>query len=380
MSHLSKVCLICCLTILPLSQVQAESEASHTVIKQLEINHQDLSFERDANAIKRTYESELYTFSAFKQGHYGLRMYRQTQDQKYKGAIWSDLARVASRLNEITTEIYTPDAIKAYSELRVNGYENSDAVRRKLRFEATVDQPEYLFLGIDLLGSMARADEYGLQHKEDDKLRAIIQRYDFSSYASDPEMIRAWAAQLANQVYWLKQLGEQDVTQTFIDAFRKTYPDDEDSDLTDQQYMNKLYGLTHIIIAASGYYQHEIKQADYQWIFDYYRNNIDTIMLRSKEDVIAEVGINLLLAGLYDDPIVVRAKQHIQASIDREYMMVPSVNGSTDLSGGEHRNVLAVMLLNWHKPQAIPTIQHQANMFSALPFGLIKKKESFVKQ
>ncbi|MGF1764025.1 DUF3541 domain-containing protein [Aliivibrio kagoshimensis] len=371
MSHLSNICLVCCFVLLPFTCAQAES--SHSVVKQLEINHQVLSFERDADEIKQTYEPQLYTFSAFKRGHYGLRMYRQTQELKYKGAVWSDLARVASRLNEITTELYEPEAIKAYSEKRIEGYENSDAVRRQLRYEATVEQPEYLFLGIDLLGSMARADEYGLKHREDDKLRAIIRRYDFSKYATDPEMIEAWAAQLANQVYWLKQLGEQDVTEEFIEAFRKTYPDGKDDTLTDQQYMNKLYGLTHIIIAASGYYQHEIKQAEYQWIFDYYRNNMDSIMRRSKEDVIAEIGINFLLAGEYDDPIVTRTKQHIQASIDREHMMVPSVNGSVDLDDGEHRNVLAVMLLNWHKPQAVPTIQKQPAMFSAMPFGLVNK-------
>ncbi|MCV5342002.1 DUF3541 domain-containing protein, partial [Escherichia coli] len=88
----------------------------------------------------------------------------------------------------------------------------------------TKHHPEYLYLGVDLLGAMARADEYGLKHQQDKTLREIIRRYDFTRYATDKEMIEAWAAQLANQVYWLRQLGEQDVVNAFIEAFRSTYP------------------------------------------------------------------------------------------------------------------------------------------------------------
>lgn len=104
-------------------------------------------------------------------------------------------------------------------------------------------------------------------------------------------MIEAWAAQLANQVYWLRQLGEQDVVEPFIQAFRDTYPDQRDCELNDQQYGNKLYGMTHIIFADSEYYQHPVSQQQHQWIYDYFRANIDTILLRAKPDIVAEVGI-----------------------------------------------------------------------------------------
>ncbi|QSA20910.1 DUF3541 domain-containing protein, partial [Vibrio furnissii] len=54
-----------------------------------------------------------------------------------------------------------------------------------------------------------------------------------------------------------------------------------------QQYGNKLYGMTHIIFADSQYYQHTVSEKQYQWIYDYYRANIDTILQRAKEDIIA---------------------------------------------------------------------------------------------
>ncbi|PSU34167.1 DUF3541 domain-containing protein [Photobacterium lutimaris] len=331
------------------------------------------SFQQDAERIRQTYESQLFTLPAFKMGHYGLRMYRQTQDHKYQAAIWSDMARVASRLNFFATEVYTPGQIDAYSAERLARYDLKQDVRSELRYEATKDKPQYFYLGVDLLGSMARANEYGLKHREDGKLREVIRRYDFKPYVTDPEMIRAWAAQLANQVYWLRQLGEQDVVDDFTAAFQETYPDSQDDKLTDQQFMNKVYGLTHIIFAATEYYQHPVKESDYQWIYDYYRDNIDTIIARSKEDVIAEVGINFLLAGLEDDPVVEKTRKAIQRSLNRQAGLIPAENGSTDLLDGEHRNVLAIMLLDWRGTNAVPTIQKQPEIFTGKPYGLITK-------
>lgn len=331
------------------------------------------SYEDSANTIKQTYETQLFTLPAYTAGHYGLRMYRQTLDDKYAAAIWSDMARVASRLNRFAAEVHTPKQITLHSEKRVAGYIDETGERSQRRYAATRKMPEYLYLGVDLLGSMARANEYGLKHIEDDKLRQIIRRYDFKKFATNQEMIKAWAAQLANQVFWLRQLGEQDVVDEFIHTFRETYPDHQDGTLSDQQFGNKLYGLTHIIFADSGYYQRQISEQHYQWIYDYFRNNIDTILHRAKEDIIAEVGISFLLAGLEDDPVVEKTRKAIQESINHDQGMIPSVSGDFDLAYGEHRNVLAIMLLDWQQVNQAPTITTHPKILSRIPYGLIAK-------
>lgn len=363
-------------------QTEQHNEASSTssaLIAQTTPSHNDEqlavmgSFAQSAQLIRNTYEPQLYTLPAFKMGHYGLRMYRQTLDPKYQSAIWADMARVASKLNTVAYELNTPEQIATYSQKRLAEYIGDKDERSQRRYAATKKMPEYIYLGVGLLGSMARANEYGLQHKDDQKLREIIRRYDFKKYATDTEMIHAWAAQLANQVYWLRQLGEQDVVDDFIVAFKQAYPDSLDSTLTDQQYMNKIYGMTHIIFAASEYYQHPIKESDFQWIYDYYRKNVDTILKRSKEDVLAEVGINFLLAGQDGDPVVLAMRKAIQSSINKEKGMVPSVDGDFGLVHGEHRNVLAIMLLDWQKPHVAPTIKNQPKIFSSVPYGLVAK-------
>ncbi|WP_445946318.1 DUF3541 domain-containing protein [Shewanella sp.] len=333
----------------------------------------EASFIADAELIRNTYEPKLYSFPAYVIGHYGLRMYRQTLDPKYAMSVWMDMARLTTRLDKFAAEVSSPEQIQKYIDKRIGGYEavyGKRGKRGKLRYKVTKKMPEYLFVALDLLSPLARANEYGLKHKNDAKFREILRSYDFKKYATDKNMIRAWAAQLANQVYWLRQMGEQDVVDDFIKKFRKTYPDNKDKKLSKKQYSNKIYGMTHIIFAASEYYKKPVAEKDFQWIYDYYRKNFDYIAEHSTKDVVAEVGINFLLAGLEDDPIVFKARQTIQAYINREHGMVPSPRGNTDLISGEHRNTLSIMLLDWRGVHDAPTYLNNPKVFKEMPYGL----------
>lgn len=340
------------------------------------LHAQTMTYEQSAEVIRQTYERKLYTLPAFKEGHYGLRMYRQTLDDQYAAAVWSDMARVASRLNRFAAQVHTPEQIMAYAQKRNRSYEGDSDERSQRRYQMTQRYPEYIYLGVDLLGSLARANEYHLEHLDDSALRNVIRRYDFKRYVTDPDMIKAWAAQLANQVYWLQQLEEQDVVEAFTQTFRSTYPDAEDAALSNQQYGNKIYGMTHIIFAASHYYQHAVDEKQHEWIYHYLRENIDNILARTKEDIIAEVGIAFLLAELEDDPVVDKTRAAIQQSINAERGMIASVSGDFDLTYGEHRNVLAIMLLDWQGVNEAPIPSRHKSVFSALPYGLRIKPSS----
>lgn len=332
-----------------------------------------LSYSQDASRIKKHFETQLFTLKPYTFAHYGVRMYRQYQDPKYALSLWVDAARVADQLNKMANQIHTPEQIRTYSLNKINDLNKKQDERGLRRFNATQAHPDFMYLGLELLSSLARANEFGLQHQQDAQLKAILRRYDFTAFVTDPEMIKAWAAQLANHVYWLRQLGEQDVVKPFIDAFRSTYPDAQDHLLNEQQFSNKVYGLTHIVFADSQYYLTPIKESDHQWIFDYFRKNIDTILMRCKEDVIAEVGINFLLAELDNDPVVHKTRAAISKAVDRKHNMVLSVTGDAELERGEHRNVLAIMLLDW---QGFSTAAQPAllEIIANPPYGLVAKK------
>jgi hypothetical protein len=326
-----------------------------------------------SNAILSNYKSHFYLLNTYSQGHFALRLYRQTLDPSYKSGITTDLYRIADNLNRIANDVNTPDKIYLYSQKHLASYKQKKDIRSRVRYEATKNRPEYFFLGLNLISSMARANEYGLKHVQDDKLRAILANYDFSKFATDTKMVKAWAAQLANQVYWLKQLNVADYTDDFIHTYRSTYTDSEDKNLDRQQYENKLYGLTHIILADSMYYQKPVSENQHQWIFDYFRSHMDTILLRAKADILSEIGICFMLANEPNDPVIARLQQAIMKKYDSKKEMIPSVNGGDDLENGEHRNTLAMMFFNWQQPHNAPVIANQPKMFSNLPYGLIAK-------
>jgi hypothetical protein len=187
-------------------------------------------------------------------------------------------------------------------------------------------------------------------------------------------MIRAWAGQLANQVYWLRQLGEAELVDDYIAALRATYPDATDEALSDQQFRNKLYGLTHLVLAASGYYRWPVAERDHQWVFDYFRTHLDAIERRGTQDLLAEIGVCFLLAGLDDAPALQRIRERIAASVLTEHGVIPSSKGSVDLQTVEHRNSIAILLLDWRGPHVLPTATSHPELFERLPFGLVAKR------
>lgn len=351
------------------SPLKSETRSTPAVaIAEVPLNAADIALR-----IKRHYENELYQLPPSQAGHFTLRMYRQTLDPKYQSGIQNDMVRIANKLNYFANEINTPEAIYIYSQEKLANYKNSHTPRAQLRYAATKHTPQYLYAGIELLAMMARLDDYGLKHQDDDKLRNILHQYNFARYVTNRDMIKAWAAQLANQVFWLRQLGEKDYIAQFIHAFKLTYPDKKDSTLDRQQYENKLYGMTHIILADSGYYQQSVSEHHHQWIYDYFRQHIDTIILRAKADILSEIGISFLLAGLDQDPVVAKCRKAIIKKFDKEQNMIPSIAGKTNLVLGEHRNVLATMLLDWKGVHPIPTLKSTPDMFRALPYGLVDK-------
>ncbi|MPW36148.1 DUF3541 domain-containing protein [Vibrio sp. B1Z05] len=337
------------------------------------------TYRASADLIKHTYEQDLFSLSAYKKEHYGLRMFRQTQDPKYLPLIRQNIADISIKLNQLASDLSANkslkihQSLKSYAEQRLNEYRQSNGERSQRRLLVTKDKPEYFYLGLDLLHYMVRIDSYGLQHKDDALFRQHLKAYPFQALFTDQEMTKAWAAQLANQAYWLKQLQLGDYVGLFTQTLRRTYPDENDSQLTTQQYENKIYGMTHLIIADSGYYQRRVNEQDHPWIFKYFKQNIDSIIANTKQDVISEVGISLLLAGFDNDPAVEKARKAIQHSINKQAGLVPSAKGSTDYSHGEHRNLLAILLLDWHSPTSGPNTTTTPDLFNTLPYGLQKK-------
>jgi len=295
-----------------------------------------------ADRIQKNFEAHLYQLPPRTQGHYGLRLYRITGNPLYLNAVLYDYYAVVDRINAILPNLNNRDYISQQSKRLIADISNGK--RGRARRKSLRKYPEFIFYA-KTLGYAARLNEYGVNVPTD--VIAALARYDFKSALTDKKMIKAWAAQLSNYAYWLRQLGIADYTLAYKNAFLQTYPDDRDHKLSRWQYKNKIYGLTHFIFAASGYYQYSVSAKEFDWIIKYFTKNQQRILDNTSADVMAEVAINYLLAGQADNTLIDKIKAKLLNQFNPDHAMIPSVSGKIDLATGEHRNVLALMLFNW---------------------------------
>ncbi len=272
-------------------------------------------------------------------------MWRLHGDPKYTQAALVDLFTVTEAQSFYACQANELSFVEATSNDMISKL--GKGPRAKARKAALKPWPEFVFYTDALLRYASRIDEFGLTGPCHQLLIEVLKRYDFEPALTDPAMIKSWAAQLINYVYWAKQLGVRDYLDTYTKAFNAVYPNEQDEQLDKKQFRNKVYGLTHFVFAASGYYQKPVDAKEFAWILDYFEANIERIIKDGTDDIIAEVGVSFLLAGKEDHPVVSKTRNHIIGSFDEQAQFIPSISGRISYASGEHRNMLAMMLLGW---------------------------------
>ncbi len=302
-----------------------------------------------AEQIRSNYESRLFSLEPYLQRHYALRMYRITGEQKYLYPIISDLMIVANLLDKDRQGLRDP-LYRNRQELVILKRFNLKIEKHLKRYTLLKRHPGMAF-SFALLANLNMVNEVGLLNsyffKESDQFIAYLKQQDFKTFFLNPDVVEIYSPQLATYIYFLYDLGIADLRQRFTEAFQRIFAGSDDTQLSDLLYGQKLYGMTHLIIGASRNYQQPVSRAEFNWIYDYFENNIDTIIQRAKPDIVAEVGIAYLLAGETDSPVVAKARQTVLDHYDAVHHLIPSTTGNLELSGGEHRNALAIMLLAW---------------------------------
>ncbi|WP_148252814.1 DUF3541 domain-containing protein [Aidingimonas lacisalsi] len=323
---------------------------------------QDRSHVDIAQAIQAHYESGFDRLSPSKQRHYAQRMYRMTGDsaylpvsRRYARQLLADLQR------EVDGLMSAGYATQRAREL-LAGYPQRTAKQRSRRqmFERWGE----LIYARKLLFWMSQAETYGVLECVEGHQRAFdyLADIDFRTFLTDPQVLEVYAAQVANAVYYLYQLGIADLRSEVIDAFRAHFPPERNAELDQASWRNKLYGMTHFVIAESRYYQRPVDAGRFDWLFEELRSDLDRV-LTVKEDILAEVGISFLLTGQAEAPALARIREAVAEAYDPRARMIPGASGGLEFDRGEHRNVLAIMLFDW------PETLHPGPDFSATMEG-----------
>ena len=306
---------------------------------------------RVAESIRQRIESELFTLEPEVQGHYALRMYRMTGDERYLPPIVFDLLVNLENLRSDLSQAHDPGYVAGRCATMRDNL-NPSTRKGRIRIEMFKRWGAVQFY-LNLLHTANAMAELGVKNEAPFKelfqaSLAECKPDSIRSFLLDTAVIRGYAPQAVNYVYYLYDLGLADIRQAYTEAFRATYPDKADQDMEPDEFSDKVYGLTHFITAASRYYQKPVDSAEFGWILDYFDKNLNRILDDTREDVVAEVGLCFLLARRDNDPVVSTCRKRMIDRFDSGEGLIPSTTGRTDLAQSEHRNVIAYMLLAWN--------------------------------
>lgn len=300
----------------------------------------------EAQRIRTLFDTNFVKLRLRTRHHYAARMYRLTGESHYGEQAISEVYEIHNRLDYYLEGLGDKNFREKQAAKLIAKLPNTK--RGKLRRKVLADTTDERF-ALYLLYQLAKLNEYGLKHPGHDQFVNYLMQVPLRNLILSKTFIHAYAAQVANYVYWLSELQIADYRLALAQSFALAYPNSKDAKLSKSQFQNKIYGLTHIVLAASSCYQQPVNQKEYLWITDYFAQNLDRILNKTKADVHAEVGLSFLLTGQENHPAVDALRQALVAQIDPKEDMVLSPKGNNDLSLGEHRNVLAYALLNWPK-------------------------------
>lgn len=343
--------------------------------KPLSTNAQYLpQYLQSAEKIRQLYDTNFIRLSSGARNHYAPRMYRLTGDEYYAKLLGNQIYQITDRLNLYLANLDDKQwRITKSNEMIANLPKTRRGKARKKVLSGTSDKRFALYVVYQL----AKLQEYGLEHPGHRKFVSYLKGIELKALLLSKDFIKAYAAQVANYVYWLRTLGIEDWTADLQQAFANAYPDNKDSKLKKRAFSNKLYGLTHIVLADSDYYQHNVSATEHKWILDYFRANKDRITKDAKADILAEIGLCFLLTEQYQDPLLAEMKKLINQAIDPDKNMILSVKGNDNLSSGEHRNILAYALLNW--PNTLykgPILLNDEKLRRTLPLMYQKREQN----
>lgn len=169
-----------------------------------------------------------------------------------------------------------------------------------------------------------------------------FKKINYAKYLWTPESLEYDNYFAANTVYYLQDLKIIDLEKEFISAWKKHFFSARDEEK--HQYWNKIYGLTHIILAASRYYQKFVSPKKYAWIIKYFEAHIDEILKTAHLDIIAEVGLCLLLAKQKKSPALRKIRAHLRSKYNPKYGYF-TLKQNKNIRICAHTNIIAYMTL-----------------------------------
>lgn len=298
-----------------------------------------------ADKIIATYEAKnggLYGYPRF---HWLVRLYRITGDKKYVSLINNAFLALKPKFLQSIDSLNSKEGISKHSGEFLASYKmgNPRKVKRFAFYQKNLEIPVYLNT-LDYLFTLKSLGLEGASDIRDSYNKGInyFKNNDASNVLLSPEFVTVYPSGSANMIHFLAYLGISDHKKELLDISKKYWQSvtPESRDI----WLDKIYALTHIIIAASEYYQKFVERKDFEWIFDFFEQNIDKILTSCSTDAITEVGLSFKLAGESENRVVNMIKDYLVMAFNEKLGFIAKKIDAT-IGSAEHRNILAVMVL-----------------------------------
>jgi len=166
---------------------------------------------------------------------------------------------------------------------------------------------------------------------------------NISPYFLDKEFILTNPSEAANMIYYLEFLGIGSQIRELVNSFQKYFgqlqPQSAD------QWADKIYAMTHLVIAASAYYQKFVSLNDMPWVFEYLGKSVGEIIRNTNPDIVAEVGVALKLGNQLSGQVETEIRNYLMSGFDENKGYIPR-ELNDNLNRAEHRNILAAIVLS----------------------------------
>jgi len=297
-----------------------------------------------AQKITRTFESQLFSFDLKHQAHFATRMWRISGEEKYCLPIFFNFQLRTLKMAEAISGWKRKSSQKKIEVEMLERWEPSSkrGIQKKEMYQRNPD----LYFYTRLIHYLFLLKSFGLEREPLSELYSqnirYLQKIDLFKLVTQPDFIRFDPSIVVNTVYYLQYLGVANLESKFKPLFLQFWQGEKAKE--EDAYKSKIYGFTHLVIAASYFYQRFASADDFSWVLSFFEKNIDEIMKRTNPDIVGEVGLCFKLVKK-SSQAEKEAKKHLISKFGPRLGYVPG-EGEKGIEKAEHRNIVAILLLS----------------------------------
>jgi len=293
--------------------------------------------------IIKTYVGRLDELSFPKARHFLYRAFKATNKQDlYRLLVKKCLPETEKRKQKIT-DCYLND-YDSFLKERQKGIENYKAVKindqkKKEEWLRHISLP---VLSASVLRELHYARIFGLGGGVFEEVSEFVKEKGIlDELLESPDFIKYAATCATNIVYFGRNLGLFDIEKEFIKVFKKAF-DKKEFIKDNVVFTNFVYGLTHIIIGDSAFYQKPLDKDKYFWVFKDFKKYGKDIFSRLSLDINVEVALCLRFFGR-ENGFVKRVVERLIRNFDKEKGYIQREKRNS-FSFAEHTNAVALLL------------------------------------